>query len=101
MLVGNLNSTLAPTTFLTLPTGAAQLQPLDLALDNAPTLAITPVSSPTFTESSLNPAASNNTPVGLITSDVGTDPETVRAFMAASFCWTVPLSEPHLAMSAV
>ena len=36
-----------------------------LALDNAPTLAVTPT-TPTFTESVSNPASSNNTPVTVI-----------------------------------
>jgi lipopolysaccharide export system protein LptA len=53
VLVGDLSSTLAPTTFLTLPTGAAQLEPLGLALDNAPTLALT-ASNATWTEEGAN-----------------------------------------------
>jgi lipopolysaccharide export system protein LptA len=75
VLIGNLNSTAAPTAFFTLPTGGAQLQPLNLDLDNAPTLAITPVAGATFTESSLNPASSNNTPAGLISVATATDPD--------------------------
>src|SRR5262249_29014492 len=53
VLVGDLSSTLAPTTFLTLPTGGAQLQPLGLALDNAPTLALT-ATVPSWTEDGAN-----------------------------------------------
>jgi hypothetical protein len=78
VLVGNLNSTLAPTTFLTLPTGAAQLGPLGLDIDNAPTLTITPLVNPTFTESVSNPASANNTPVSIISSATATDPDNTR-----------------------
>jgi hypothetical protein len=69
VLVGNLNSTLAPTTFLTLPTGAAQLQPLDLVLDNAPTLAITALSA-TWTEEQTSPSNAS-----LISAAAATDPD--------------------------
>jgi hypothetical protein len=65
VLVGDLSSTAAPTAFFTLPTGGAQLQPLGLALDNAPTLSLS-ASVPTWTEEganvTLNPSAAATDP---------------------------------------
>jgi hypothetical protein len=59
-LVGGSLST-TPMLFLSASNGAA---PAGMALDNAPTLSFT--SGATFTESTLNPAAANNTPVAAI-----------------------------------
>src|SRR5579883_556926 len=55
-----------PTQFESLASQPDDPTPLDLSVDAAPTLSIT-ATNPTFTESSLNPASSHNTPVGLIT----------------------------------
>src|SRR5262249_23309079 len=77
VLVGNLNSTAAPTAFFTLPTGQAQLGPEGLAIDNAPTLSITSLNN-TFTESTSNPASSNNTPVSVISSATASDPDNTK-----------------------
>jgi hypothetical protein len=67
--VGNLtDSGVQPTLFETMPTfntGGIEPAPQGFSIDNAPTLSITPT-NPTFTESTLNPASSNNTPVGLV-----------------------------------
>src|SRR5262249_56368794 len=53
-----------PTAFLQI-TNTNGLFPDGLALDNAPSLTITAL-TPTFTESTLNPASTHNTPAGLI-----------------------------------
>ena len=68
--VGSLATPGTPTLFETIPTYSSNtIKPgaEGLALDNAPTLAIT-ATNPTFTESALNPASAHNTPVALLTS---------------------------------
>jgi hypothetical protein len=70
---GQLSSTAAPTSFLAFP-DTGSVEPFELALDQQPTLSITP-SNPTFTESTLNPAATNNTPVALVSSAAAIDPD--------------------------
>jgi hypothetical protein len=66
--VGSLTGTAlqrTPSHFLSIDThtSPSTASPLGMAIDNAPTLAITPVAGPTFTESVNNPASANNTPV--------------------------------------
>ena len=70
---GLLASTAAPTSFLAFPVNGDNV-PEEFSLDQQPTLAIT-ATSPTFTESTVNPAASNNTPVGLVSAATVTDPD--------------------------
>jgi lipopolysaccharide export system protein LptA len=72
-LVGGSLST-TPTHFLSVASGAAIE---GMFLDNAPTLTITPT-SPTFTESTLNPASAHNTPVAVLTSDVDSDSDNTK-----------------------
>ena len=55
---GNLSSSAAPTAFMTF--SSAGPDPQELWLDQEPTLTITASAGATFTESSLNPASSNN-----------------------------------------
>jgi lipopolysaccharide export system protein LptA len=78
---GQLSSTAAPTSFLAFP-DTGSVEPFELALDQQPTLSITP-SNPTFTESTLNPAATNNTPVALVSSAAAIDPDN-SALVSAS-----------------
>ena len=75
---GNLSAIgVAPTLFETMPTFNSTISPRPggFALDNAPTVSITAVANSPFTESTVNPAATNNTPISLITtaSDGDTD----------------------------
>jgi hypothetical protein len=70
----------APTTFLTFSNASAA--PWELSLDNVPTLSITAVAGATFTESTLNPAASNNTPISLITSATASDSDSAAVVSA-------------------
>ena len=62
-LVGS-SVSMTPSHFLSTSNGAA---PAGMALDNAPSLSIT-ATNPTFTESTLNPASSHNTPLSLLSS---------------------------------
>jgi hypothetical protein len=73
---GLLTSTAAPTAFLTSPTFPVNGDeiPEQFSLDQQPTLSITPL-NPTFTESTLNPASANNTPVTLISGAAASDPD--------------------------
>jgi hypothetical protein len=62
----------SPTLFADLTMTSITQNAEGLAIDNAPSLTIS-ATNPTFTESSLNPASLNNTPVGLITGATASD----------------------------
>jgi lipopolysaccharide export system protein LptA len=70
----------APTTFLTFSNASAG--PTEMELDNVPTLSITAVAGATFTESSLNPAASNNPSISLITAATASDSDSPQLVSA-------------------
>jgi len=62
----------SPTLFANLTMTSITQNAQGLAIDNAPSLTISAL-TPTFTESSLNPASAHNTPVGLISGDTASD----------------------------
>ncbi len=81
--IGNLAGG-APTAFTTITVnnpGPTTLPANGMAIDNAPSLAITAL-TPTFTESSSNPASSHNTPVLLLSGDSASDSDNVSLAFA-------------------
>src|SRR5262249_15135258 len=60
----------------------ASAGPTQLSLDNVPTLTVSPVAGATFTESSLNPAASNNPSISLITAATASDSDSAQLVSA-------------------
>jgi Domain of unknown function (DUF4347)/FG-GAP-like repeat len=70
----------APTTFLTFSNASAAAT--EMSLDNVPTFSMTTVANATFTESSLNPAASNNPSISLITSATASDSDSPQLVSA-------------------
>src|SRR5262249_25464112 len=73
----------APTLFSSIATSTVTpLAAEGFNLDNAPNLTITPVAAATFTESTSNPAASNNTPVSLLTGASASDSDNTELVTA-------------------
>ena len=78
---GDLSSTLAPTLFTSIPTSTVTpIAPLGFAFDNAPSLSFAATNN-TFTESTNNPASSNNTPVSVVAA-TATDTDDTKVFSA-------------------
>src|SRR5262249_24433898 len=71
----------SPTLFANLTMTSITQNVQGLAIDNAPTLAITPANT-TFTESTSNPASSNNTPVSVISAATASDSDNTAVFSA-------------------
>ena len=78
---GSLSGSGAPTLFTSIGPPSVGMSLNGFALDNAPTLAITAANT-TFTESTSNPASSNNTPVSVISSATASDGDNTSVFSA-------------------